>query len=121
MISESNSVTLSPDKISDSVNFTCIATITDPVRDWVWVLEEKILEANDRYKISQTISVNSSMASSTLQILNPRKTDEGRYKCLINYVESSSIIASQTHYLRLEGIVRVCKLSILNYVPYSHS
>lgn len=60
-----------------------------------------------RYNITKNIS-NAEyglIALSTLEILNPRKTDEGRYYCFIDYLfyEPHEAV-NQTHYLKFEGI-----------------
>lgn len=103
MISEGSRVLLGPDQIQESINFTCMVNISDPVTDWVWLFDSKKLdETNEHYRITRNVLHNTS-ASTTLQIFNPRKSDQGRYHCLINYVVSSRIHASQIHILELEG------------------
>lgn len=109
-------IILSPDRIEDdTVIFTCNISVRFPyvtISDWVWLFENNPLESSDRYQIEEQItSLNklTAIVTSIMQIIEPRKADEGRYDCTINYSDKSctsgpeSVHVNVDHYLKLEG------------------
>lgn len=107
LLTNSTTVLLGPDRIEQVVQFTCIANVTNPVTTWTWIFEDKELESNERFTITQNLSSNAfpTLALSALRIYDPRKSDEGSYHCSINYTDiSGHDVIGLTHNLKLEGI-----------------
>lgn len=74
--------------------------------------------SNNRYSLTQLyLRSDTDLASmSTLQISNPRRTDEGSYQCILNYNIRGQLqtIVNQTHYLEFQG----CNLYVLMFSKF---